>query len=166
VVIDAHHHLWNLAAREHRWLMGAQPWASDDEMVSLRRSFTLADLTPLAAAAGITGTVVIQTVAEPWETPDLLALAVGRGPYQAEDKPCGPAEAVGTQPAPADRLLAGVVVRLKEAVPPLLCGGAAGLAPGRVVDLDAQGARVHRQIVDEVRRAVADRGHGHRDGLA
>jgi L-fuconolactonase len=109
VVIDAHHHLWDLAAREHGWLMGAQPWASDDEMVSLRRSFTLADLTPLAAAAGITGTVVIQTVAEPWETPDLLALAAGRDPYRAEDKPCGPAEAVGTQPGPADRLLAGVV---------------------------------------------------------
>jgi L-fucono-1,5-lactonase len=109
VVIDAHHHLWDLAAREHRWLMGAQPWASDDELVSLRRSFTLANLIPLAAAAGITGTVVIQTVAEPWETPDLLALAAGRDPYQAEDKTRGSAEAVGTRPAPADRLLAGVV---------------------------------------------------------
>jgi L-fuconolactonase len=43
-VIDAHHHLWDLAAREHRWLMGGQPWASDDELARLRRSFTLADL--------------------------------------------------------------------------------------------------------------------------
>ena len=77
MVIDAHHHLWDLTAREHRWLMGGQSWASDDELARLRRSFTLADLAPLAAAAGITGTVVIQTVAEPWETPDLLALAGG-----------------------------------------------------------------------------------------
>jgi L-fuconolactonase len=83
VVIDAHHHLWDLTAREHRWLMGGQSWASDDELARLRRSFTLADLAPLAAAAGVTGTVVIQTVAEPWETPDLLALAACRDPYSA-----------------------------------------------------------------------------------
>jgi L-fuconolactonase len=89
VMIDAHHHLWDLAAREHRWLMGGQAWASDEELAKLRRSFTLADLAPLAASAGITGTVVIQTVAEPWETPDLLALAVGRDPYQAEEKLLG-----------------------------------------------------------------------------
>jgi len=69
--------------------MGGQAWASDEELAKLRRSFTLADLAPLAASAGITGTVVIQTVAEPWETPDLLALAVGRDPYQAEAKPLG-----------------------------------------------------------------------------
>src|SRR6266702_904361 len=79
LMIDAHHHLWDLAAREHRWLMGAQPWATDDEPALLRRSFTLADLVPLAAAAGITGTVVIQAAAEAWETPDLLALAAGGG---------------------------------------------------------------------------------------
>jgi L-fuconolactonase len=109
VVIDAHHHLWDLTAREHRWLMGRQPWASDDELARLRRSFTLADLAPLAAAAGVTGTVVIQTVAEPWETPDLLALAMGRDPYQAEEKPCEPADAGGARPAPTGRLLGGVV---------------------------------------------------------
>jgi L-fuconolactonase len=108
VVIDAHHHLWDLAARQHRWLMGGQPWASDDELSRLRRSFTLADLAPLAATAGITGTVVIQTVAEPWETPDLLALAAGRDPYQAEN-PIGSAEAGSSPPARAAGLLAGVV---------------------------------------------------------
>src|SRR5262249_20199175 len=41
------------------------------------------DLAPLAAEAGVTGTVVVQTAAEPWETPDLLALAAGRDPYAA-----------------------------------------------------------------------------------
>lgn len=75
--IDAHHHLWDIEAREHRWLMGGQPWATDDELAALRRSYRLQDLAPLAAAAGVTSTVVIQTVAEPWETPDLLALAGG-----------------------------------------------------------------------------------------
>jgi L-fuconolactonase len=77
VMIDAHHHLWDLAAREHRWLAGGQPWATDAELARLRRSFTPADLAPLAAAAGVTGTVVVQTVTEPWETPDLLVLAAG-----------------------------------------------------------------------------------------
>jgi len=52
-VIDAHHHLWDLAAREHSWLMGGQAWATDDELARLRRSFTLADLAPLAAEAGV-----------------------------------------------------------------------------------------------------------------
>jgi L-fuconolactonase len=88
-VIDAHHHLWDLAAREHRWLMGGQAWATDDELARLRRSFTLADLAPLAAEAGVTGTVVIQTAAEPWETPDLLALAAGRDPYAASGQARG-----------------------------------------------------------------------------
>jgi L-fucono-1,5-lactonase len=100
VVIDAHHHLWDLSARDHDWLMGGQTWASDDELALLRRSFTLADLAPLAAAAGVTGTVVIQTAAEAWETPDLLALAAGRGPYHEGGSPA---------PGPAAALLAGVV---------------------------------------------------------
>jgi L-fuconolactonase len=103
-VIDAHHHLWDLDAREHRWLMGGQPWATDEELARLRRSFTLADLAPLAAAAGVTGTVVIQTADEPWETPDLLALAAGRDPYTDQEAPGTPAA-----PARPGGLLAGVV---------------------------------------------------------
>jgi L-fuconolactonase len=101
-VIDAHHHLWDLSAREHRWLMGGQSWASDEELARLRRSFGLADLEPLAAASGVTGTVVIQTVAEPWETPDLLALAAGGDRHgRGEASRGGPDESRG--------LLAGVV---------------------------------------------------------
>jgi L-fuconolactonase len=72
-VIDAHQHFWNLT--EH-----AQPWlASHPALAPLLRNFTLADLAPLAAAGGITATVVVQTVAEPWETPELLTLAAGPG---------------------------------------------------------------------------------------
>jgi L-fuconolactonase len=115
-MIDAHHHLWDLAAREHRWLRGDQPWATDAELARLRRSFTLGDLAPLAAASGVTGTVVIQTVAEPWETPDLLALAAGGDPYAAGDQARGAGlrgggavVGSGDEPAGASDLLAGVV---------------------------------------------------------
>jgi L-fuconolactonase len=123
-VIDAHHHLWDLAAREHRWLTGGQAWATDDELARLRRSFSLADLAPLAAEAGVTGTVVIQTAAEPWETPDLLALAAGRDPYAAGGRARGdgspgpgPAGSAGDGAAAAVGLLAGVVGWIDLAAP-------------------------------------------------
>jgi L-fuconolactonase len=67
-VIDAHHHVWDLSVR-------AQPWLDQDGLGPLRRNYSMADLEPQAAAAGITATVVVQTVIEPGETPDLLALA-------------------------------------------------------------------------------------------
>jgi L-fuconolactonase len=72
-VIDAHQHVWDVSAH-------AQPWlASHDDLAPLRRNFALTDLAPLAAAEGVTATVVVQTVTEPWETPELLALAAGDG---------------------------------------------------------------------------------------
>jgi len=68
-VIDAHHHVWDPAAH-------AQPWlASDEALAPLRRVFSIADLAPQAAAAGVVGTVVVQTITEPGETPELLTLA-------------------------------------------------------------------------------------------
>lgn len=69
-VTDAHHHVWDLSVR-------AQPWLDQDGLGPLRRNFTMADLEPEAAAAGVTATVVVQTVTEPGETPDLLTLAAG-----------------------------------------------------------------------------------------
>src|SRR5262245_48793025 len=66
--IDAHQHFWDLAAH-------AQPWLELPGHEPLLRNFAEADLRPLAAAAGVTGTVVVQTVTEPSETPELLALA-------------------------------------------------------------------------------------------
>jgi L-fuconolactonase len=74
-MIDAHHHLWDLSVRDQPWLTGDQPWATAEELAPLRRSFTVADLSPLAVAEGVTGTVVIQVLLDPAETPDLLALA-------------------------------------------------------------------------------------------
>ena len=72
-VIDSHQHFWDLAAHDQPWL------ASDPVLAPLLRDFTLADLAPLAAAEGVTASVVVQTVAEPWETPELLSLAAGPG---------------------------------------------------------------------------------------
>lgn len=72
-VIDAHQHFWDVSAHDQPWLR------SDPGLAPLLRNFTPADLSPLAAASGVTATVVVQTVAEPWETPELLALADGPG---------------------------------------------------------------------------------------
>lgn len=108
-MIDAHHHLWDPRAREYDWLLGDQPWASDEELARLRRAFTLAELAPLAAGAGVTGTVVIQTVNDEWETRDLLALAAGTDPYgNRGGEGGGPGGAVPPG-APVPNLLAGVV---------------------------------------------------------
>ena len=68
-IVDAHHHVWDTAVR-------AQPWLDTDaQLAPLRRRFALTDLAPDAADAGVTATVVVQTVTEPTETPELLALA-------------------------------------------------------------------------------------------
>jgi len=67
-IVDAHQHVWDLTARPQPWLelAGNEP---------LLRNYSEADLRPLAAAAGVTATVVVQTVTDPDETPELLALA-------------------------------------------------------------------------------------------
>lgn len=67
-MIDAHHHVWDLAVRDQDWITGP-------EMAAISRTFTLEDLRPAARAAGVTSTVVVQTVTVPDETPELLALA-------------------------------------------------------------------------------------------
>jgi L-fucono-1,5-lactonase len=72
-VIDSHQHFWDLSAHDQPWL------ASDPVLAPLLRNFSPADLAPLAAAAGVTATVVVQTVTETWETPELLALAARPG---------------------------------------------------------------------------------------
>ena len=67
-VIDAHHHVWDLAVRDQPWLNGAG-------MAAIRRTFTVDDLRPAARAAGVDATVLVQTVTVPGETPEMLALA-------------------------------------------------------------------------------------------
>ena len=71
--IDAHHHLWQLGTRPHAWLDGG-------EMAAIRRDFTLADLAPLTAAAGIDRMILVQVLPSPAETAEFLALAGEPGP--------------------------------------------------------------------------------------
>ncbi|MFJ8083196.1 amidohydrolase family protein [Streptomyces sp. NPDC096205] len=91
-MIDAHHHVWDLAVRDQDWITGP-------ELAPLRRDFSLADLAPEAAAAGVSASVLVQTVTVAQETPELLRLAAGSALV---------AGVVGwtdlTDPAVADRL--------------------------------------------------------------
>ncbi|MGZ7036244.1 MAG: amidohydrolase family protein [Ilumatobacteraceae bacterium] len=66
--IDAHQHLWDLAARPQPWMAGA-------EMATLRRDFGAADLKAAISDHEIDGAVVVQTVADVTETEELLDLA-------------------------------------------------------------------------------------------
>jgi L-fuconolactonase len=63
-LVDAHHHVWDLAVREQPWITPA--------LEPIRRSFGVEELA--AAAVGIDATVVVQTVSDPTETSELLAL--------------------------------------------------------------------------------------------
>jgi L-fuconolactonase len=65
-VIDAHHHVWDLAVRDQPWIEPTWP---------IRRDYSLADLAGPAEAAGVEATVLVQTVLDPAETPEFLALA-------------------------------------------------------------------------------------------
>ncbi|MFJ8007017.1 amidohydrolase family protein [Streptomyces fagopyri] len=66
--VDAHHHVWDLSVRDQDWITGPG-------LRPLRRNFTVGDLRPEAAAAGIGRTVLVQTVTVAEETPELLGLA-------------------------------------------------------------------------------------------
>jgi L-fuconolactonase len=68
-VLDCHHHVWDLSVRHQPWL------DSDAALAPLRRNFSIDDLRPLAASAGVTATVLVQTVTEPGETSEMLAIA-------------------------------------------------------------------------------------------
>ncbi len=68
--VDAHHHVWDLSVREQSWMVGSA-------MDPIRRNFLVDDLAPLAAAADVTQTVLVQTVGLAAETPEFLAVADG-----------------------------------------------------------------------------------------
>jgi L-fuconolactonase len=88
--VDAHLHVWDLSVRD-------QPWTAD--LPALRRSFSLADVTPALARHNVEGVVLVQTVCAAGETPEFLALAAAGPPV---------AGVVGwtdlTAPGVADRL--------------------------------------------------------------
>ncbi|MFJ5217317.1 amidohydrolase family protein [Streptomyces sp. NPDC088354] len=71
-VVDAHHHVWDLSVRDQDWITG-------ERLAPLRRSFSVTHLEPEARAAGVTATVLVQTVTVAEETPEFLALAARGG---------------------------------------------------------------------------------------
>lgn len=89
--IDAHHHVWRPASTASRFsasptpdpapLTGTGPrrrvhaWLDAPEMAPVRRDFTLEDLSPAAAAAGIDRTILVQVLPDTDETAEFLALA-------------------------------------------------------------------------------------------
>lgn len=66
--VDAHHHIWDLDVRD-------EPWITGPAMAPIRRTFGLDDLAPHLEAAGITTTVLVQTLSDIEETREFLALA-------------------------------------------------------------------------------------------
>lgn len=76
--IDAHHHLWRLKdSPQHTPGPGPRPhdWLDTPDMAPVRRDFTLDDLAPETAAAGIDRTILVQVLPDVDETADFLALA-------------------------------------------------------------------------------------------
>ena len=73
MIVDAHHHLWDPAARRHAWL---------DALPQLHRAFGIAEFSQLAAAHSVTASVLVQVLASAAETEEFLALA-GRTPLLA-----------------------------------------------------------------------------------
>ena len=69
--IDAHHHLWTLARGDYGWLT--------PELAPIYRDFTLEDLAPHLAAAGIDGTILVQAAPTEAETMFLLDVAAAAG---------------------------------------------------------------------------------------
>jgi L-fuconolactonase len=65
-LVDAHHHLWDLTVRDQDWITGP-------ELAPLRRNFDVQDYEH--AAAGVTASVLVQTVTVAAETPEFLAIA-------------------------------------------------------------------------------------------
>jgi L-fuconolactonase len=71
VIVDAHHHVWDLEAHDYGWL-------DDPSYRPLRRSFSIDELTPELSAASVDRTVLVEAGSGEYaETDDFLALAAG-----------------------------------------------------------------------------------------
>jgi L-fuconolactonase len=67
--IDAHHHFWDPARYDY-------PWMAGEAMEPVRRPFGPADLAVELGPAGVTGTVLVQTISDLAETRQFLDIAV------------------------------------------------------------------------------------------
>ncbi len=66
MIVDAHHHLWDLS-HGYAWL---------DDLPKIQRTFTMADLTPILAANGVGGTILVEAgLCRPEEVTAFLGLA-------------------------------------------------------------------------------------------
>jgi L-fucono-1,5-lactonase len=70
LIVDAHHHVWDPAARRHAWL---------DGLPALNRAFGLADFERASEPERVTASVLVQVLASTEETEEFLALAAGTG---------------------------------------------------------------------------------------
>ena len=68
MTVDTHHHLWDLDVRD-------QPWISGEAMAPIRRDFGPADLREALNGSTVDSTVLVQTVADEQETPEMLVRA-------------------------------------------------------------------------------------------
>lgn len=66
MTIDAHHHLWDPTSREYPWLAG-------DALAPIRKPYGVDELRAVTGPAGVTGTVLVQTVSSVSETEEFLA---------------------------------------------------------------------------------------------
>lgn len=66
MIVDAHHHLWDPARREYPWLAG-------EPMTPIRKPYGMDSLRAVTEPAGVTGTVLVQTVSSVAETEEFLA---------------------------------------------------------------------------------------------
>ncbi len=68
MTIDAHHHLWDPARRDYPWLAG-------DALTPIRKPYQMDELRAVTEPAGVTGTVLVQTVSSVAETEEFLAVS-------------------------------------------------------------------------------------------
>lgn len=70
MTIDAHHHIWDLAVRD-------QDWISGEMRPVLGKNFSMEQWSAAAGPAGVDRSIIVQTVPDPAETPELLEIAAG-----------------------------------------------------------------------------------------
>ena len=102
MIIDAHHHLWDPAARDHAWL---------DALPPLRRRFGLDDFQAAAAPLGVTGSVLVQVLPDVTETEEFLACAAAS--HAAGGGPVPVAAVVGWVDLCGEDV-AGEIARIRE----------------------------------------------------
>ncbi|WP_432483990.1 amidohydrolase family protein [Kineococcus esterisolvens] len=141
-VVDAHHHLWDPARRRY-------PWMERPGLAALRRPFGLAELRRAADAAGVTATVLVQTVADAAETREFLRAAAGSDGLVAGvvgwvdlRSPAAGDDLAALRSAPGGELLRGVRHQVEDEPDPdwlrradVRRGAAAVAAAGLVHDL-------------------------------